>query len=113
MFQEIEGAQRQGLSSYDKWAELSARSLSDSGQERLTRLLIEEIISAPRGFVYDEWAALGKLPLTREQELRLFRGLLDKRDTREYLSPGDEQWMLGRVQAGSVTGDLVERFQRE
>ena len=113
MFQRIEGAQRRGFSSHDTWAELSARSLSDSDQERLTRLLIEEIISAPRGFVYDEWAVLSKRMLTREQELTLFRGLLDKRDTRGYFSPGDEQWLLGMVQAGAVTDDLAERFQRE
>jgi hypothetical protein len=92
---------------------LSIRALSEEQQQRLTGLLIEEIVAAPRGFVIDEWALLRGRTLTREQEFRLMEGLLEKRDKRGFLGAEDRQWMETMIQAGAVPEPLTTRFQEQ
>ena len=109
LFKTIEASQDSGLSSYRQWPELASRSLTPRQQERLTELLMNEIAEAPRGFVMVEWAVMGGLTLTGDQELRFFERLLDKRD-RSHLSGGDMQWMQMQLRAGTVPDALRERY---
>ena len=111
-FKQIESAQHAGDSSYEKWAGLAARPLSVEDQQRLTDLLIAEIVAAPRGFVVDEWAVLRGRTLTREQELRFFEGLLDKQERMGFLSLDDKRWLDAMVRSGTVPEDLARRYSQ-
>lgn len=78
-----------------------------------TPILIGQIVGT-RGFCADEWAELGTRTLTREQELRLARGLLDKRERKSYLSQAGDAWLVAAAQQpGRLPPDLVDRFYRE
>lgn len=112
LFKTIELRQDSGFSSYRQWPELGSRSLTTRQQERLTQLLMNEIIEAPRGFVVVEWAVMGGLTLTGDQTLRFFERLLDKRD-RSHLSRGDMQWMQMQINAGTLPDALRERYHEK
>ncbi len=112
LFEQIDSAQHAGHSSHEKWAGLAARPLSVEDQQRLTDLLIDEIVAAPRGFVTDEWAVLRGRALTREQELRFFEGLLDKRERKGFLSDDDKRWLDAMVRSGTVPEDLARRYSQ-
>ncbi len=113
LFTEVSSEQAAGGSSVDIWPVLTARSLSPEDQERLTDLLIQEIIVAPRGFVNREWAVLLPRSLTEAQVRRLFEGLLAKHDRKSYLSADDHRWMESMIQTGAIPAELAERYPRD
>jgi len=78
-----------------------------------TRVLIHQIVEAPRGFVVAEWAELNGRTLTGEQEIRLAEGLLQKRLRKGYLSSDGDTWLQGAIAAGRLPRSLVRRYDRE
>ena len=77
-----------------------------------TWLLLDEVVST-KGFTMSQWAELGGRSLSRDQELELMRGLLDRRNAQGSLSQGASQWLDAMLEAGAMPADLTARYYRE
>ncbi|MHC5002096.1 MAG: hypothetical protein ACYTJ0_03150 [Planctomycetota bacterium] len=77
-----------------------------------TSVLIDTVVGT-LGFHQDEWAELVSRALTPAQEQELFEGLLERRRRRDYLFANATAWASGRIAAGAVPPELVERWYAE
>ncbi len=72
--------------------------------------LIKEVTVAPRGFTYEEWTELQTRTLTPTETETLFRGMLELRDTKGYVSPEAEGWLDATAIAQAVPADAIEHY---
>jgi hypothetical protein len=78
-----------------------------------TSLLIARVGDPGGNFTIDEMQALNARQLSPAEQAHLTLTLLDKRVRRDYFSPDEQRWLDGRVAAGGLAPDLLDRFYRE